>query len=575
MKHNSPQLGFNNNVRHRGRVFHIQTEDSGVKHPHIITHLFADGGRILKSTKTSYAEYLGEEELSKKVRGLMQEQHKAMFIALRAGKFDQLIGDVPAEAGGGEAGTSNGTAESSLVSPQRETSAEVAIASPRADTAPSSEPISRAPMTSLSGATEFARADIPPGPPSSPAAVEAEAAPNKSVAPLSPRSRPTDVAHADTIAMPAVNASPVHAARAADPVSDPKGAALRPRTLGETQPKRAAVAPPPAAKEGGSHPSVSFPAVGAERSPAARLTPPPQRHPDASREAASLSPLRALGSRPSPPHAFPAPASGVGDDQRGFVTPDPSASPASSHRTAPAMAKLERPGTRAPSVPPPPPAAAPGRDAARPPLSASLDLDLEALERAAEQSQAPVYQQIRNLPPPPSSLLKSSAPRNTSYRSVTPQATQIVGDGKGGTSIAPPPPPGSGDGRAAVGARPPAASPPSIERARPEPSLVRDVTTPQRPPDIRGPAGDPRSGSAPTIPRAPSSHRGASRYAPSRPASIFGNSRPAEGSSIFGEDLISEKSLDEVILSYLAEDLEPASPGPDKGGGGGSGSGRR
>ena len=44
------------------------------------------------------------------------------------------------------------------------------------------------------------------------------------------------------------------------------------------------------------------------------------------------------------------------------------------------------------------------------------------------------------------------------------------------------------------------------------------------------------------------------RYAPSRPASIFATTRPQEGASIFGEDLISEKSLDEVILSYLAED---------------------
>src|SRR6187399_1309684 len=87
----SPLLGFNNNVRHRGRVFHIQTEDSGIKHPHVITHLFADGGRIVQSTKTSYTEFLGDEELSRKVRSLMQEQHKAMFISLRAGKFDHLL----------------------------------------------------------------------------------------------------------------------------------------------------------------------------------------------------------------------------------------------------------------------------------------------------------------------------------------------------------------------------------------------------------------------------------------------------------------------------------------------------
>src|SRR5271167_1223056 len=87
----SPLLGFNNNVRHKGRVFHIQTEDSGIRHPHIITHLFADGGRILKTTKTSYVEHLGQERLAETVRAMMQEQHKAMFIALRDGQFDYLF----------------------------------------------------------------------------------------------------------------------------------------------------------------------------------------------------------------------------------------------------------------------------------------------------------------------------------------------------------------------------------------------------------------------------------------------------------------------------------------------------
>jgi hypothetical protein len=49
------------------------------------------------------------------------------------------------------------------------------------------------------------------------------------------------------------------------------------------------------------------------------------------------------------------------------------------------------------------------------------------------------------------------------------------------------------------------------------------------------------------------------RYAPTRPASIFGQARPQQGKTIFGEDLISDKSLDEVILSYLADDLDPPS----------------
>ncbi|HWA76981.1 MAG TPA: hypothetical protein VG937_31820 [Polyangiaceae bacterium] len=86
-----PVLGFNNNVRHRGRVFHIQTEDSGVKSPRIVTHLFADGGRIIKTTRTSYAELLSRGDLAQVVRQMMKDQHKSMFTALRTGDLDELL----------------------------------------------------------------------------------------------------------------------------------------------------------------------------------------------------------------------------------------------------------------------------------------------------------------------------------------------------------------------------------------------------------------------------------------------------------------------------------------------------
>lgn len=84
----SPLLGYNTNVRHKGRVYHIQTEDSGLAHPHIITHLFADGGRIVASRKTSYAEYVADDNYAVTVKKMMQEQHKALFIALRDGIYD-------------------------------------------------------------------------------------------------------------------------------------------------------------------------------------------------------------------------------------------------------------------------------------------------------------------------------------------------------------------------------------------------------------------------------------------------------------------------------------------------------
>ncbi|HEX2675081.1 MAG TPA: hypothetical protein VHM19_00540 [Polyangiales bacterium] len=85
----SPLVGYNTNVRHKGKLFHIQTEDSGVNHPHVITHLFADGGRIIASRKTGYAEHLGAKDLQGIVKKLMQEQHKAMFIELRDCVYDE------------------------------------------------------------------------------------------------------------------------------------------------------------------------------------------------------------------------------------------------------------------------------------------------------------------------------------------------------------------------------------------------------------------------------------------------------------------------------------------------------
>ncbi len=83
--------GFNHNIKHKGKVYHVQTEDSGVNNPHIITHLFV-GGNILASKKTSYADILGAENLQEVVRELMEEQHKEMLRNLINGVYDNLDG---------------------------------------------------------------------------------------------------------------------------------------------------------------------------------------------------------------------------------------------------------------------------------------------------------------------------------------------------------------------------------------------------------------------------------------------------------------------------------------------------
>jgi hypothetical protein len=82
-------VGFNHNIKHKGKMYHIQTEDSGLENPHVITHLFV-GGNILASKKTSYADIVGAENLAQVVRELMEEQHKEMLRNLINGVYDDI-----------------------------------------------------------------------------------------------------------------------------------------------------------------------------------------------------------------------------------------------------------------------------------------------------------------------------------------------------------------------------------------------------------------------------------------------------------------------------------------------------
>ena len=95
-------VGFNHNIMYRGEMFHVQTEDSGINNPHIITLLYR-GGTILASKKTSYADILKIENLAQVVEELMKEQHKDVLRRLKNGEFDGRAfpdaGSVPAEKG--------------------------------------------------------------------------------------------------------------------------------------------------------------------------------------------------------------------------------------------------------------------------------------------------------------------------------------------------------------------------------------------------------------------------------------------------------------------------------------------
>jgi hypothetical protein len=82
----SPLLGYNHNVKYKGRIYHAQSEDSGPANPHLFTHLYYEG--TIVATKRHEYDRESSDEI---VRGLMQGQHKAILKELRHGVHDERL----------------------------------------------------------------------------------------------------------------------------------------------------------------------------------------------------------------------------------------------------------------------------------------------------------------------------------------------------------------------------------------------------------------------------------------------------------------------------------------------------
>jgi hypothetical protein len=93
--------GYNTDVKHNNRVFHIQTEDKGDSSPTIESLVYV-GGQILATRKTSYASLVKDGRDDKAVQELMEQQHRTMIAAIQRGRFDGPNGAVKAPDAIGE-----------------------------------------------------------------------------------------------------------------------------------------------------------------------------------------------------------------------------------------------------------------------------------------------------------------------------------------------------------------------------------------------------------------------------------------------------------------------------------------
>jgi hypothetical protein len=85
--------GYNTDVRHGNKVFHVQTEDKGLANPKIETLIYV-GGEILDSYRGSYEDMLAHPPISEgAIQQRMDEQHKAVIRDIKNGKYDTTPSD--------------------------------------------------------------------------------------------------------------------------------------------------------------------------------------------------------------------------------------------------------------------------------------------------------------------------------------------------------------------------------------------------------------------------------------------------------------------------------------------------
>jgi hypothetical protein len=83
--------GFNTDVKYKGVVYHVQTEDKGVHNP-LIETLIYKGGEILASRRLPYSDLVKGPADEATITRLMEDQHKGMIMEIKRGRFEPQSG---------------------------------------------------------------------------------------------------------------------------------------------------------------------------------------------------------------------------------------------------------------------------------------------------------------------------------------------------------------------------------------------------------------------------------------------------------------------------------------------------
>ena len=81
--------GYNTDVEHNGVVYHVQTEDKGLRTP-VILSLVYTGGAILASKRSAYDDLIAGGFEENVLVERLERQHKLICAAVHAGRIEEL-----------------------------------------------------------------------------------------------------------------------------------------------------------------------------------------------------------------------------------------------------------------------------------------------------------------------------------------------------------------------------------------------------------------------------------------------------------------------------------------------------
>jgi hypothetical protein len=81
--------GFNTDVKHGDTVYHVQTEDKGVKNPLILSLIYVKG-TILDAFRIRYQDFLASDRFSEALlQKILEFQHRQIVGAIKRGKYQK------------------------------------------------------------------------------------------------------------------------------------------------------------------------------------------------------------------------------------------------------------------------------------------------------------------------------------------------------------------------------------------------------------------------------------------------------------------------------------------------------